>query len=168
MQHVQELMHERVFKTEEGDDIYLPAILPTQHITTKSCKIPMCISYELAKMRAKTPNVKLSKAIDGKQGILSQYSYEPGDMVSSNQFNIHAAGRKLTGFGRESNKTGYHGGTVYIDAASGLVRVEMQVSMGENETILGKHKFEQWIYDLAIVCVKKYHSDNGIYDPSVF
>ena len=83
----------------------------------------MCMSCELAKMRAKIPTVKLLKAIDGKQVILSRYSYEPGDMVSSDQFNVHTAGRKLTGYGRESNKTGYHVGTVYIDEAYGLVQV---------------------------------------------
>ena len=44
----------------------------------------MCMSCELAKMQAKTPDIKLSNAIDGKQGILSQDSYEPGDMVLSN------------------------------------------------------------------------------------
>ena len=96
-------MHERVFNTEDGDDICLAAILPTQHITTKSCKIPICMSCELAKIQAKTPKVKLSKAIDGKQGILSQDRYETGDMVSSDQFNVHTASRKLTGFGCESN-----------------------------------------------------------------
>ena len=44
----------------------------------------------------------------------------------------------------------------------------MQVSVGVNETIVRKHKFEQWIYDLATVCVKKYHSDSDIYDLSAF
>jgi hypothetical protein len=168
MQHVQELMHDRVYKTTDDDDVRLPAVIPTKHVTTKSCSIPMCMSCELAKMKARVPKVKVSKTIAATEGILKRDCYEPGDMVSSDQFNVHTSGRKLDGYGRESAETGYHGGTVYIDAASGLVRVEMQVSMGANETVLGKHKFEQWVYDLASVCVKKYHSDNGVYDSAVF
>ena len=168
MQHVQELMHDRVYKTTDDEDVRLPAVIPTKHVTTKSCNIPMCMSCELAKMKARVPKVKVSKTIAATEGILKKDCYEPGDMVSSDQFNVHTSGRKLDGYGRESAETGYHGGTVYIDAASGLVRVEMQVSMGANETVLGKHKFEQWVYDLASVCVKKYHSDNGVYDSAVF
>ena len=168
MQHVQELMHDRVFQDGDDEPIRLPPILPTKHVTTKSCSIPMCMSCELAKMRTRTPKVKVSKAIAEKEGVLSRDCYEPGDMVSSDQFNVHTAGRKLNGYGRESAENGYHGGTVYIDASSGLVRVEMQVSMTADETIIGKHKFEQWVYDLASVCVKKYHSDNGVYDSAAF
>ena len=40
--------------------------------------------------------------------------------------------------------------------------------MGANETVFGKHKFEQWVFDLASVCVKEYHSDNGVYDSAFF
>ena len=57
---------------------------------------------------------------------------------------------------------------MYIYAASGLVRVEMQVSMGVNDTGMAKHKYEQWVYDLASVCVKEYHSNNGVYDSTIF
>ena len=168
MQHCQELMHEQVLKLDDGTEMRRPAVLPTKNTTTKSCKIPMCMSCEMAKLRARSPRVKTSKAVKEKEGILSRGSYEPGDMVSSDQFNVHTAGRKFDGYGRESPENGFHGGTVYVDAASGLVRVEMQVSMGANETLIGKHKFEQWVYDLAAVCVKRYHSNNGVYDSNAF
>ena len=124
----------------------------------------MCMSYEMAKMRARSPQVKTSQAVKEKEGMLPCDSYEPGDMVSSNQFNVHTAGQKFDWYGREPPENGYHGGTIYVDAASVLVRVEMQVSMGANETLIGKHKFEQWVYDLATVCVKSCHNDNGVYD----
>lgn len=168
MSHIQELMRDRTFKLPDGTEKILPPIIPTKHVTTKSCPIPLCMSCELAKMRAKSPGVKISKAIEAKAGILSRDSYEPGDMVSSDQFNVHTPGRRLKGYGRESKDSSYHGGTVYIDAASGLVHVHMQVSLGAEETLVGKHKFEQIVMDLASVTVKRYHSDNGVFDTTVF
>ena len=50
-----------------------------------------------------------------------------------------------------------------LDAASGLIWVENQVSLGANETIMGRERFEQWIYDHAFVEIKHYHGDNGIF-----
>ena len=54
-------------------------------------------------------------------------------------------------------------GGIYNDAASGLIWVENQVSLGANETVMGKSHFEQWIWDMAYVEVKHYHGDNGIF-----
>ena len=50
----------------------------------------------------------------------------------------------------------------YADAVSRLIRVEPQVSLGAGETVNGKAKFEDWIWSLAVVLAKHYHSDNGI------
>jgi len=47
--------------------------------------------------------------------------------------------------------------TMPLDAASGLIWVENQVSLGANETIMGRERFEQWIYDHAFVEIKHYH-----------
>jgi transposase InsO family protein len=41
--------------------------------------------------------------------------------------------------------------------------VENQVSLGANETIMGKERFEQWIYDHAFVEIKHFNGDNGIF-----
>jgi len=87
MRHVQELMRERNFKLENDKEVIMPAIIPTKHLTTKSCKIPMCMSCELAKMKARKPKVKTSKHDKTKENILKQSSYEPGDVISSDQFN---------------------------------------------------------------------------------
>ena len=45
----------------------------------------------------------------------------------------------------------FHGGTIYNDAASGLIWVENQVSLGSSEIIMGKERFEQWLYDITCV-----------------
>jgi hypothetical protein len=56
----------------------------------------------------------------------------------------------------------FQGGTIYNDAASGLIWVEKQVSLGANETVMGKARFEQWLWDQCVSKVKHYHGDNGI------
>ena len=63
MQHVQELMYDRVHKNGDDMVVCLSPILPTKYATTKNCAILMYMSCELAKMHAKTSKVKVSKAI---------------------------------------------------------------------------------------------------------
>jgi hypothetical protein len=58
------------------------------------------------------------------------------------------------GYGLESNDRRFQGGTIYNDAASGLIWVENQVSLGANETAMGKARFEQWLWDMAYAEVK--------------
>jgi transposase InsO family protein len=50
----------------------------------------------------------------------------------------------------------------------GLIWVENQVSLGANETVMGKARFEQWLYDQCICEVKHYHGDNGIFSAEEF
>ncbi len=37
------------------------------------------------------------------------------------------------------------------------------MSLGANETVMGKARFEQWLWDMAYAKVKHYHGDNGIF-----
>ena len=77
-------------------------------------------------------------------------------------------GRLLKGYGCEAPHNCYHGGTIFQDAASNLVRVQNQISLNAGETVLGKHQFEEWIWNLAGVLAKDYHSDNGIFSSQAF
>jgi hypothetical protein len=86
-----------------------------------------------------------------------------GDFVSTDQFVCRTTGRLPTGYGREGSNSCYQGGTIYNNAASGLIWLENQVSLGASETILGKERFEQWLYDTAYAEVKHFHGDNGIF-----
>ena len=108
------------------------------------------------------------KKLQSKEGALSKEKYEPGDMISTDQFIVRTPGRKLSGYGREGKELCYQGGTLYADAASRLIRVEPQVSLGAGETVNGKAKFEEWIWSLARVLAKHYHSDNGIFASEYF
>jgi hypothetical protein len=66
------------------------------------------------------------------------------------------------GYGRESKELCLQGKTIYNDAALGLIWVENQVSLGANETVMGKAPFEQWLWDMAYAKVKHYHGNNRI------
>ena len=71
---------------------------------------------------------------------------EVGDFVSTDQFICNTTGRLPSGYGREASDRRFQGGTIYNDAASGLIWVENQISLGANETVMGKSQFEQWLW----------------------
>jgi hypothetical protein len=87
---------------------------------------------------------------------------EIGEFVSTDQFVCKTPGRLPSGYGCSGKR--FNGGTIYNDAASGLIWVENQVSLRTSETIMGKERFEQWLYDIACVGVKHYHGNNGIFE----
>ena len=132
------------------------------------CVIPLCMACNLAAMKIKSPNTRKITVIPENIDKLSADRCEPGDFVSSDQFVIRTPGRMVSGYGREAPENCFHGGTLYTDVASGLVRVEPQVSLGAGETLVGKARFEEWIWNLATVEVQHYHSDNGIYASDMF
>ena len=109
-----------------------------------------------------------SKPVKAKEGILSQDKYVPGDLISSDQYVVKKTGHLEKGYGCEALHNCYHGGTIFQDAVSNLVRVQNQVSLGAGDTVMGKAAFEDWIWNLTSVMAKHYHSDNGIYTSELF
>jgi hypothetical protein len=97
------------------------------------------------------------------EGAISCNRLEVGDFVCTDQFVCRTPCRLSSGYGCEGHNGRFHGGTIYNDAASGLIWVENQVSLGASETIMSKERFEQWLYDIACVEVKHFHGDNGIF-----
>ncbi len=83
--------------------------------------------------------------------------------MSTDQFVCRTPGQLPSGYGREGCNGRFHGGTIYNDAASGLIWVENQVSLGASETIMCKEHFEQWLYNTACIEVKHFHGDNCIF-----
>jgi hypothetical protein len=49
---------------------------------------------------------------------------------------VNTPGRLLKGYGREGAEHRFHGGTIFNDAASGVIWVEPQVSLGAGETVM--------------------------------
>ena len=83
--------------------------------------------------------------------------------MSTDQFVCRTPGRIPSGYGCEGSNGRFHGGTIYNDAQSGFIWVENKVSLGSSKNIMGKERFEQWLYDIACVEVKHFHGDNGVF-----
>jgi hypothetical protein len=163
MQRIQSMMRDQHYEDHLGRTECHPPIIKSKYASTSSCKIPLCQSCLLARSRRRSPNVKRSQVNEDSEGAISRNKLEVGDFVSTDQFICSTPGRLPTGYGREGPNSGYHGGTIYNDAASGLIWVENQVSLGASETLMGKERFEQWLYDTAYTTVKHIHGDNGIF-----
>ena len=172
MRDLQKLMRARVVRDQAGSEVErLPPVIPTEYKSTRNLKpdqYPVCMACKLATAKTKSPKEKTTKPVKQKEGILSRDKYKPGDLISSDQFVVMTPGRLLTGYGREAPHNSFHGGTIYQDAASNLVRVQNQVTLGAAETVVGKANFEEWIWNLAGVLASEYHSDNGIFSSEQF
>ena len=80
---------------------------------------------------------------------MARDKYQVGELVSTDYFEVGLPGQLLERYICECKKYLYHGGTVFNDAASGIIWVENQVPLGAGETVLGKKKFEEWLYKQA-------------------
>ena len=83
----------------------------------------------------------------------------PGDRVSLDHYVCHLPGRLPHTAGKEKVENKYNGGTVFVDHASGYMSIHHQVSLRAGETIVGKHKFENFAAEFGIK-IKGYHADN--------
>ncbi len=48
-------------------------------------------------------------------------AYEAGNFVSADQYVVNTPGQLLSGYGREAPHNQFHGGTLFHDAATGLM-----------------------------------------------
>ena len=163
MHRIQQMMVEHASTDRNNDQVVMPQVITPKFKTTSSCQIPLCTSCELARAKKRNPEVIKQQAIKEKEGILAADKYEAGDFVSMDQFVVKTPGRLPTGYGREGQGNRFHGGTIFNDAATGLIWVENQVSLGAGETILAKSRLEEWLWELACVEINHIRSDNGVF-----
>jgi hypothetical protein len=136
MYRVQELMWERTYEEPLGQPTVLPPNIKAKFPSAQNCVVPLCQSCLLACACKRTPNVKQTRDLPESEGALSRDQYVVGDFVSTDQFICWTPGCLPEGYGRESADCRFQGGTIYNDAASGLIWVENQVSLGANETVI--------------------------------
>ena len=168
MHRVQQMMRSKTLKDEHGRETVLPPIITPKYKSTPNCPVPKCMACQLARAKRRNTGVSHSKPIPEKKDILSWDRYEVGDYVSADQFVVSIPGRLPSGYGREGANSRFHGGTIFRDAASGIIWVENQVSLGTGETILAKVKFEEWLWEQAAAEIRHLHSDNGIFTSDAF
>jgi hypothetical protein len=97
----------------------------------------------LAWARQRSPKVKKVQSNLDSEGAISHNRLEVGHFVSTDQFVCRTPGQLPNGYGREGCNDRFYGGPIYNNAASGLIWVENQVSLGASETIMDKEHFEQ-------------------------
>ena len=133
-----------------GSKSVMAPIIQPKLATAAYCAVPVCKSCLLGRAKKRSPGVVKKKAMPEKMGILIRDKYEVGNFMSTDQFVCKTPGRLPSVFGRERHQNRFHGGTIYNDAASGLIWVENQISLGANETVLGKSWFDQWLWEQAV------------------
>ena len=98
----------------------------------------VCESFLLGRSKKRSPGVAKKKAVPEKKGILALDKYEVREFMSIDQFVVKTPVRLPSGFCRERHNNTFHGGTIYNDAASGLIWVENQVSLGSKKTFFSR------------------------------
>jgi len=168
MSRIQELMVPHRARDENGLQDMMPCVITPVFKTTATCVIPKCAACELGRARRRPTGSTKQLAVEEKAGILSARHYQPGDLVSMDQFVSGTPGRLFSGYGREAQHNRFQGGTIFNDAGSGAIWVEHQVSLGAGETLCAKERFEEWLYEQSCAEVKRYHSDNGVFVAAEF
>ncbi len=134
---IQEMMRERQYEDPDGRTAILPAIIQPKNPSARNCIVPPCQLCLLAGAKKCSPNVSRTQPLEDHEGAITRDQYKVSDVVSTDQFICKTPGRLPTGYGRESQDRRFQSGTMYADAASGLIWVENQVSLGANETVMG-------------------------------
>ncbi len=65
-----------------------------------------------------------TKAQQDQDRALSWDAYNTGNFVSADQYVVNTPDRLLSGYGREVPCNQFHGGTLFHDAATGLIWAE--------------------------------------------
>ena len=76
--------------------------------------------------------------------------------------------RLFSGYGHEDVHDKFHGGTIFQDAAIGIIWVKYQVSLGAGETIISKIRLEEWLWEMAAAKISHLHSDNEVFTADMF
>ncbi len=137
------MMREQYYEKPNGNEAVLPAIIKPKFALARNCIVPPCQSCLLARARKHTPNVSWTRLLDNCEGAITRDQYNVDDFVSKDQFICKTPGRLPTGYRRKSQDRHYQGGTIFNDEASGLIRVENEVSLDANKTVMGKTHFKQ-------------------------
>ena len=96
-----------------------------------------------------------------------QKDLKPGARIHVDHLESSVSGRLVQSFGKEPEHQCTHGSAVFMDAASGYVHVEHQVSLSATDTIQAKQSFERSAIEYG-VNVEAYHSDNGVFTAKEF
>ena len=169
MEHLQDLYRPRKDKVSMNSIVSseVPCCLPKRHAGIATCGIPMCMACQLAKAKRRPTGATHSRKDPSREHVLSAGQLEPGALVFMDHYESSLRGRLMSTRGREPKRLQYVGGTIFVDAATGLIKVYHQASLATVDTLRSKRTFEQEAAQCGIQ-VQKYHADNGTFTSKAF
>ena len=160
-EHLQSLYRDRELVCEfDGCSKTSGACLVPKHRGTGTCEIPLCLACQACKAKRRTAGTAHSKKDEDRDGILKADTLQPGERVFVDHYESDTRARLPNTRGREREHNQYKGGTIFHDAATGLIKVYHQVTFTAEETIKSKHRFEADVAQCGVT-VQKYRTDNG-------
>ena len=166
MSHLQELYRSRDIScsfdgcSKDSD----PCIRP-RHSGVSSCEVPGCLACYAAKAKRRSTGAKHSTTDEQKQFGVSTGQLNPGDQVHVDNYESSIRGRLSHTYGKEPRHAQYCGGTIFYDAATGIIKVYHQSSLTGLDTVKSKRLFERDATQCGVT-IKNYHADNGIFTGS--
>ena len=144
--------------------------MPMEHIQTtlcgkiyparlRKCRIPLCAACQYGK-QTKRPLYKQSFH------PIRKDQPQPGDEVSTDQFESSVRGRQTYGNGKSQTNL-ITVMTIFVDHCSQFLFVHPQTSTSAAETLVAKTKFERCARSHGVL-IKKYHADNGSFASAEF
>ena len=108
-----------------------------------NCKRPKCASCEFGKVHRPPNTINTTKKNPMKEQELKKDHLLPGQMVSTYHYISQATGRLYHTKGKSYKYKMLSGGCIFIDHASGYVRIKHQVAINATETVKEKLTFER-------------------------
>ena len=136
-------------------------------LKTKFSDQPKCPACQFGKQVRKPDGTTITKKRETSKGALLKEQLQPGDRIFCDQLESKTRGRLLHTAGREPDRNKFCGSSVFVDAASGFIHVEHQVTLNASDSILAKEGFERMALDYG-VNIESYHTDNGIFKSQAY
>jgi hypothetical protein len=142
-------------------------IIPMKHLSTRSCKPPLCAVCCLAKASTKGSDTYRTIPNPNKVNALVREDLKPGHRIPLDQYVSSIHGRLTHTFGKEVKKNNLTGGAIFADHTTGHVFMYNQVLARAGNILIGKKKYERLALDSG-VSVQTYHADNGFFATKEF
>lgn len=123
---------------------------------------PKCVSCQFSKQVRCADHATVQVKNPKSEGALKEGQLQPGDRVFTDQLKSRVRGRILHMAGREQESGKFCGSSVFVDAVSGYVHIEHQVTLNAPDSINAKTAFKRMVKDLGMD-VLGHHMDNNIY-----
>ena len=165
---IQQLMKGHSKVDSNGATVWHPPVIPVKKASAATIDPPKCGTCGIASAEAKSPATDRVSTVDpSKANVMTKEKLLPGELVSMDSIAISVPGRPFHGRGGDLSQF-YRGATIFHDAATNIIKVYPQVSLGASDTLLSKAKFEQFFKSKCQREVQHYHSDQGIFISKAF